>query len=160
MATIKEKRDYTTSELFLGNAVVITWIMLGTVACSLFNIFIGLAFFTLSAFLVYYQLGKKGCLSCFYCKTCTIGFGKLFEVFFSKRGTENLNRKALKLFPYVYLLLAVVPIAFVLVSGLLTQQFSALQLGLVAAILLVSLISGFARRKNLLPAKPSHLKQR
>ncbi len=153
MATVKQKREYTTSELILGNATVIAWIMLGAVACSLFNVFAGLAFFALSAFLVYYELGKKGCLSCFYCKTCTIGFGKLFDVFFAKKGTENLNRKALKIFPYVYLLLAVVPIAFILVSGLLAQQFSALQLCLVAAILFFSVISGFARRRNRLPAK-------
>jgi hypothetical protein len=106
MAAIKEKRDYTVSELILGNAAVITWIVLGSVACSLFNVFVGLGFFALTAFLVYYRIGKKGCLSCFYCKTCTIGFGKLFDVFFTKRGTENLNRKAMKLFPFVYLLLA------------------------------------------------------
>ncbi len=148
MAAIKEKRDYTTSELILGNAAVIAWIVLGTVACSLVNVFVGIGFFVLSAFLVYYRLGKKGCLSCFYCKTCTIGFGKLFDLFFTKEGTENVNRKALKLFPYVYLLLAVVPIAFIVISAL-TQQFSILQLSVLAPMLVFSGFSSFARR-NLL----------
>jgi hypothetical protein len=148
VTAIKEKKDYATSELILGNAAVIAWIVLGTVACSLVNIFVGLVFFALSAFLVYYRLGKKGCLSCFYCKTCTIGFGKLFDLFFTKDGTENVNRKALKLFPYVYLLLAVVPIAFIVVSAL-TQQFAILQLSLLVPIVVFSGFSAYARRRNL-----------
>lgn len=148
MASKIEKRDYTKTELIFGNAAVIAWITLGAVACSLFNVYVGLGFFALLAFLVYYRLGKKGCVSCFYCKTCTIGFGKLFDVFFTKRGTENVNRKALKLFPFVYLLLVVVPVAFTLFS--LVKQFSFLTVGLLIAILLFSVLSGYARRTQLL----------
>jgi len=47
--------------------------------------------------------------------------GKLPELFFAKTTVENLNinRKALKLFPYVYLLLSVVPLALAAVSIIL-----------------------------------------
>jgi hypothetical protein len=142
----KEKRDYSKTEIALGNLAIITWGLLGATACSLLNIFAGFGFLALAAFLVYYELGKKGCLSCFYCKTCTIGMGKLFDVFFTKSGTENLNRKAVKLFPFVYLLLTALPIGVLLFY--LIQQVSVFKLVLLVGILLFAIPSGVARRKT------------
>ena len=99
----KNRREYSMTQIILGNAAIIAWILLGTVACGLFNLLGALGFFALAAFLIYYELGKKGCLSCYLCKTCTIGMGKLPDFFFAKTGTFNVNRKALRLFPYVYI---------------------------------------------------------
>jgi hypothetical protein len=143
----KEKRMYTKSEIIFGNLAIIIWILLGTAACWLFNVFGAVGFLALSGFLVYYELGKKGCLSCYYCKTCTIGMGKLPDVFFTKAGTENLNRKALKLFPYVYLLMA--PVPTVLISVSIFQEYSVFKLTLLAALLAFSVFSGMIRRKIL-----------
>jgi len=147
-ATEKPKRVYTKPELFIGNGFVVAWILLGAVVCWIFNLFAAVGFLALAGFLVFYELGKKGCLSCYYCQTCTIGMGKLPDLFFTKTGMENLNRKARKLFPYVFLLLSVVPIALAIISIFL--ELSIFKLALLAALIVFSVVSGVARRKVLL----------
>ena len=151
-ASQKEKRVYSLSEMLLGNAAIIIWILLGTTVFWLFSFLAAMGFAILAAFLVYYELGKKGCLSCYYCEVCTIGIGKLPDAFFSKRGTENLNRKALKLFPYVYVVLSLVPIFLISIS--IAQEFSTIKLGLIAGLLLFSIVTGTIRRKTLLSSQP------
>jgi hypothetical protein len=147
-STEKDKRRaYSMTEIILGNAALIGWILLGAAACWLFNFFAALGFTALAGFLVYYKLGKKGCLSCYLCKTCTIGMGKLPDLFFAKNGTSNVNRKALTIFPFVYLLLSAVPV--VLVSVSIGQELSAYKLVLLALLLLFSVYTGLVRRKNL-----------
>jgi hypothetical protein len=70
---------------------IILWITLGSAAVGLFNLLASLGYFSLLAFLVFFELGKHGCVTCYYCKTCTIGMGKLPEFFFKKNGTANVN---------------------------------------------------------------------
>jgi hypothetical protein len=142
MTTTRDKIEYSGTVLFLGNFVIIVWILIGTIVCWLFNPFGALGFLALSGFLVYYELGKKGCLSCFLRKTCTIGFGKLFDVFFTKRGYENLNRKGRKLFPFVYLLLTFVPIAIVTIS--INESLSTFKGALLLTLITFSTASGIA----------------
>jgi hypothetical protein len=149
MAQIK-KREYTKSQLILGNLAVAAWILLGTAFCWLLSPFAAIAFLALASFLVFYRLGKKGCVNCFWCKTCTIGMGKLPYLFYTKTSIEdlNINRKALKLFPYVYLLLGVVPIAITAVS--IIQSFSVYSAVLLAVLVALSVFTGLLRRKLLI----------
>jgi hypothetical protein len=142
------KREYSKFEMIFGNFAIILWILVGTWACWLFFLPAAVGFLVLVAFLVYYKLGKKGCLNCYYCKTCTIGIGKLPEFFFAKNGTANVNGKALKLFPLVYLLLSAVPI--ILLSISIIREISAYKFALLSLALLFSVYTGFIRRKILL----------
>jgi hypothetical protein len=142
MTTTRGKIEYSGTVLFLGNFFIILWILIGTIVCWLFSFLGALGFLALSGFLVYYELGKKGCLSCFLCKTCTIGFGKLFDVFFTKRGYENLNRKGRKLFPFVYLLLTFVPIVLVTIS--IIESLSTFKGALLLTLITFSTASGIA----------------
>lgn len=146
----RQKREYTKTELVFGNWAILVWILLGTAACWLYFSFGAIIFLALAAFLVFYELGKKGCVSCFYCQTCTIGMGKLPELFFTKTTIENLNinRKALKLFPYVYLLLSAVPIAIAAVS--IVQHLALYNLLLMVVLVLFSALTGVIRRKVLI----------
>ena len=75
--------------------------------------------------------------------------GKLPELFFTKTTVENLNmnRKALKLFPFVYLLLSLVPIAFVSVS--IIQHLTIYNVLLLVALVGLSVLTGMIRRKLL-----------
>ena len=148
METERKRKDYLKSELYLGNLAIVLWISLGTAACALFIPLAALGFFALAAFLVFYELGKHGCVTCYYCKTCTIGIGKLPEFFFKKAGTANVNRRALRMFPLVYILLSIVPIVLVVFS--LTQALATYKFALLAALLAFSLYTGVVRRKNLL----------
>jgi hypothetical protein len=138
------KRDYSTSEMLIGNAALAVWILFGTAAVGLFNVFAAVAFLLVSAFLVFYELGKKGCLSCYYCKTCSIGIGKLPDLFFSNEGIKNLNKNGRRLLPYVFLLLSVVPIVASAVA--VWQEFSVLKAVLLAGVLAFSVVSAVTMR--------------
>ena len=145
----RQKREYSKSELVFGNLAIAVWILLGTAASWLFFSFGAILFLALAGFLVFYELGKKGCVSCFYCKTCTIGMGKLPELFFTKTTVENLNinRKALKLFPFVYLLLVLVPLACTTVS--IIQHLAIYNLLLFLSLVAFSVLTGTIRRRIL-----------
>jgi hypothetical protein len=146
----RNKREYSKPELVFGNLAILLWILLGTAACWLYVSFGAITFLALASFLVFYELGKKGCVSCFLCKTCTIGMGKLPELFFTKTSVENLNinRKALKLFPFVYLLLSLVPL--VLTAASIVQHLSFFNVLLFSALAGFSILTGAIRRKVLI----------
>jgi hypothetical protein len=104
--------------------------------------------FCLGIILIFFELGKHGCKTCYYCKTCTIGIGKLPELFFAKAGTANVNKKAMNLFPFVYLLLSLVPLVFYAISIL--QEITVLKIIAFALLLSISLYSGAIRKKSLI----------
>ena len=146
----RQKREYSKTELVLGNGAIFVWILFGAASCWLFSPFASIAFLALASFLVFYELGKKGCVSCFLCKTCTIGMGKLPDLFFTKETIENLNinKKGVKLFPFVYLCLSVVPIIFSAVSIFLHYTiFSAM---ILIVLIGFSVFTGIVRRKMLI----------
>ncbi len=143
----RNRKEYSKSELIFGNLAVIFWISLGAAVCGIFYPLIAIAFFALVAFLIFFELGKHGCVTCYYCKTCTIGMGKLPELFFKQNGTANVNRKALRLFPLVFVLLSLVPIALLVFS--LIQELSTYKIGLLIAVLTFSIYNGIIIRKNL-----------
>ena len=74
--------------------------------------------------------------------------GKLPEFFFKKEGTANVNRKAQRLFPLVFVLLSLVPLVLVAFSAI--QELVFYKTVLFAAILVFSLWNGIVRRKTLL----------
>ena len=142
------RKDYSVSELVFGNLAIILWIGLGAFASLLFSWLAALVFFGLVAFLIFYEIGKHGCVTCYYCKTCTIGMGKLPELFFKKSGTANVNRRALQLFPLTFLLLSALPMTLIVIS--LFQEMVVYKVALLAAILVFSVYTGITRRQTLL----------
>ena len=144
----RNRKEYSIFELVVGNVIIILWIGLGAAALGLFNLFAAIGFFALTAFLIFFEIGKHGCVTCYYCKTCTIGMGKLPEFFFKPEGTANVNKKALRIFPFVFLLLSLVPSVFVVFS--IVQEFAYLKLALLVGLLAFSIYSGTVRRRNLL----------
>jgi hypothetical protein len=141
-------KDYSKIELIFGNLAIIFWIGLGAFSFVFFFQFGAVLFFGLVAFLVFYELGKHGCVTCYYCKTCTIGMGKLPELFFVKAGTANVNKKAMKLFPFVYLLLSLVPFVLYVIS--IIQTVTAFKIVALALLLSISLYSGAIRKKAII----------
>jgi hypothetical protein len=142
------RKDYSKSELLGGNLAIILWIGLGALSCALFFPLAGVAFFGLAAFLIFYELGKHGCVTCYYCKTCTIGMGKLPELFFRQAGTANVNARALKLFPFVYLILSALPASLIVISFF--QEMTYYKVALLALVLAFSAYAGIIRRQTLL----------
>ena len=146
--THRNMKEYSKFELYFGNLAIILWIVLGSLACWFIYPLSAIGFFAFAAFLVFFELGKHGCLTCYYCKTCTIGMGKLPELFFLKAGTANVNKKAMRLFPFVYLFLSVIPILLVITSIL--QVLTISKIVVLVGLLIFSLYSGVIRRKNIL----------
>ena len=144
----RKTKEYSKSELIFGNTAIVMWILLGSYSCWLFYPLGSLGFIALASFLVFFELGKHGCQTCYYCKTCTIGIGKLPELFFAKAGTANVNKKAMNLFPFVYLLLSLVPIVLDVVS--IIQTMTALKIVVLTLLLSISLFSGTVRRKSII----------
>ncbi len=58
-------KDYSKTELVFGNLAIILWIGLGALSCALFYPLAAVLFFGLAAFLVFYELGKHGCVTCY-----------------------------------------------------------------------------------------------
>ena len=144
----RKTKEYSKFELILGNLAIILWIVLGATAMWLFYPIVAIVFFVSASFLVFYELGKHGCQTCYYCKTCTIGIGKLPAPFFSKGGTANVNKRAMKQFPFVYFLLSLVPLVFIFISIL--ETITIIKVTVLIFLLTFSIYSGVIRRKSLL----------
>jgi hypothetical protein len=77
-----EAKEYSKTLLTLGNLGIALWIVISAIVCWFFNPLLGW-FFLVSAFvMIFVILRRLGCNSCYYCKTCTMGFGKLADLFF------------------------------------------------------------------------------
>ena len=141
--TTRTTREYSSFELVFGNLAIILWIILGSAVCALFNFIMALGYCAALSFLIFFEIGKHGCVTCYYCKTCTIGMGKLPEFFFTRKGKANVNKGALRLFPFVYFLLSATPLVLLIYAVL--QELTMLKVILFVAILLYSLVVGAAR---------------
>lgn len=146
--TAIKTKEYSKFELIFGNLGIVLWIGLGAVCCGLFYPLAGLGYFSLLAFLIFFEIGKHGCVTCYYCKSCTIGMGKLPEFFFKTEGTANVNRKVQRIFPFVFVLLSFVPAVLIALS--IVQEFAFYKAGLAAVIFAFSLYCGILRRRILL----------
>jgi hypothetical protein len=139
-----DKKDYSKSLLILGNLGIVLWILIGAVACSFFNPIVGWLFLLSAFVMIFAILRRLGCSSCYYCKSCTSGFGKLADLFFGSGYMAGVNSSlGLKAF-FVYGLLGLVPIGFLVFS--IMQELSLYKIGVLAFLLLLLLYS--ATRKK------------
>lgn len=141
------QKYYAMPELLLGNLMLGVWILLGSLSFAIYYPLAAIPFIAVAAFLVFYKIGKKGCVTCYYCKNCTIGMGKLPSLFFKRERTTNVNVKALKLFPWAFLLMSAVPTALIVVSFF--QEVTTFRVALLCAVLAFSVYSGIAKRETL-----------
>ncbi len=136
----EEKLEFSRPLLILGNLVLLAWILLGFIGVYLFNQLYGWLYLLFAAALIFVILRRLGCSSCYRCKSCTSGFGRLAGAFFgrgfAKRESVG-NRKGLIFF--IYALLFLLPV--VLVSFSLIQAFSILHVFVLVCLLLVAIYS-------------------
>ncbi len=145
MKTIsQEAKEYAKSLLILGNLGIALWIVVSAVACWFFNPLFGWLFLIFAFILVFAVLRRLGCSSCYYCKSCTMGFGKLADLFFGSGYMAGVNSSLGLKIVFVYGMLGIVPIALLAVS--ITQEFAATKIA-VLALLLILLIYSAIRRK-------------
>jgi hypothetical protein len=138
------KIEVSKAFIVSGNLAVFLWIILGLVACWLFSPTAGWGFLIFASFSVYLVLRRLMCNTCYYCKSCTKGFGKLALLFFGKGHILGLGKGAeLGYLVFIYGLLSVLPSVLLVFS--LNQEFTVVKVLLLAMLLLISLYSGWTR---------------
>jgi len=136
----KDVKEHSKSLLVLGNLAIALWIVVSAIACWFFNPLLGW-FFLVSAFvMVFVILRRLGCNSCYYCKSCTMGFGKLADLFFGSGYMAGVNSSVRLKIVFVYGLLGLVPMVFLAVS--IMQEFAISKIGVLAFLLFLLLYSG------------------
>jgi hypothetical protein len=145
----EEKLEFTKPFLIGGNLALLGWIFLAFFATWLYNQIYGWLILVFTAALIYMILRRLGCSSCYYCKSCTSGFGRLAGVYFGtgyiKKGSAG-NRMGL--ITFIYFLLAPLPTAFLLLSILQTLTlFKAIVLICLIAVTIYSLTTWFKKKK-------------
>lgn len=139
---------YPKKGIFFSNIIMILWIALGTFACWLVHPLIGWLYFAFSTKMIFIVLRKMVCTNCYYyARWCSTGWGKLSCVFFKKGKLENFKTSTgIKIAPFTYGLLAIVPLILLIIS--LIQKYSTFKLAVLALLLSVSVYSGAISRKK------------
>ena len=140
----EEAKGYSKSLLVLGNLGIALWIVVSSIACWFFNPLLGWLFLILALVLIFAILRRLGCSSCYYCKSCTMGFGKLADLFFGSRRMAGVNSsRGYKVF-FAYGLLGLVPLVFLVVS--ITRELAATKIAVLMILLVLLLYSGIRRK--------------
>lgn len=120
----EEKLDFTRRLLVLGNLALLAWIFLAFVSVLFYNLLYGWLYLVLLAVIVYVVLRRIGCSSCYKCKACTSGFGRLAGAFFGRGFVkkESVGNR-LGLVGLVYFLLLPLPTVLLSISVLGTFSY-------------------------------------
>jgi hypothetical protein len=136
----QEAKGYSKSLLVLGNLSIALWIVVSSVACWYFNPLLGWAFLISAFVLIFAILRRLGCNSCYYCKSCTMGFGKLSDLFFGSGRMAGVNSSRGLKIVFGYGLLGIFPIVFLGLS--IMDEFAAAKIAVLALLLVILLFSG------------------
>ena len=141
-----ETKAYSKALLVFGNIAIALWIVLAAVSCWFFNPIAGWLFLIVAFLLIFGVLRRLGCNSCYYCKTCTMGFGKLADLFFGEGYMIGVNSSGTLQIVFVYGLLGAVPILFLAVS--LIQEFTVFKIAFLLLLLLFLVYSGSRKKRR------------
>jgi len=126
--------------LVFGNLAILLWTILAAFAFWLTYPILTWIFLLLALAMVFILLRRLGCSSCYNCKSCTSGFGRLAGWFLGRRELKDLNNKtALTFVAIIYCLLVPIPVSFLAISVL--QEFAVLKIIVLSCLLLISVYS-------------------
>ena len=136
----EEKLDFSRRMLVLGNIGLLAWVFLAFFSVLFYNFLYGWLYLVLLAFIVYAVLRRIGCSSCYKCKACTSGFGRLAGAFFGKGYVkkESVGNR-LGVVAIIYFLLLLLPT--VLLSISLLNSFSYVKVMVLACLLAIAVYS-------------------
>ena len=136
----EEKLGFTRSLLILGNLGLLAWVFLACFGILLYNQIYGWLYLLLEAIVIYLILRRLGCSSCYKCKTCTSGFGRLAGAFFGKGYVKKESvGSRLALIAFIYFLLFPLPAAIIFFS--LSEAFSFLKVLVLFCLLAIAVYS-------------------
>jgi len=133
----------------LGNFGLLLWVFLASASVTFYNQLYGWLYLIFLFVTVYAILRRLGCSSCYLCKDCTSGFGRLAGIFFGKGYVKKQSvGNRLGWVIVVYVLLLPVPAAFLVMSG-----FSFASLFVLCCLIALSTISLSTWYNKKLPRK-------
>jgi hypothetical protein len=133
----------------LGNFGLLLWVFLASASVTFYNQLYGWLYLIFLFVTVYAILRRLGCSSCYLCKDCTSGFGRLAGIFFGKGYVKKQSvGNRLGWVIVVYVLLLPVPAAFLVMSG-----FSFASLFVLGCLIALSTISLSTWYNKKLPRK-------
>ena len=136
----EEKLEFTRKLLVLGNLALLAWVFLVFISVLLYTWLYSWLYLILSAFMVYAVLRRIGCGSCYQCKTCTSGFGRLAGVFFGRGFVKKASvGNRIGVIAFIYFLL--LPLPATLLSISLVNAFSFVKVLVLVCLLAVSVYS-------------------
>jgi hypothetical protein len=137
-----------------GNLALFLWILLDTAAFLLYDVTSGIAFFIVTAIMIYGVLHILGCLRpCYNCIKCTHGMGRLAALYFGRRIFKDYKYNY-KLPGAIFftLYIGAFPAAFALYSTLIA--FTPVKAAVFAALLAITIFSALTwRPKKAIPAQ-------
>jgi hypothetical protein len=138
--TEEQKLQFTRPLLIGGNLALLGWVFLSFLSVLVYNLVYGFIYLAFVAAIVYLILRRLGCSSCYMCKSCTSGFGRLAGVFFGKGFVkkESVGNRVAAV-GFVYFLLFPLPAAVLVLS--LLRVFSPVGVLVLALLLAVSVYS-------------------
>jgi len=155
--SVEKKFEFKRPLLVVGNLAVLAWVFLASLSVILTNQLYGWLYLLFTAAIVWLILRRAGCSSCYHCKTCSSGFGRLAGYFFGNRSTKDFgNKTALGFVGITYFLLVPIPLLYLAES--LIQGFQPLTIVLLVCLLLLTVYSAFTwvkPQRQTEPAKPN-----
>ena len=134
------KLEFTRKLLVLGNLALLAWVFLAFISVLLYTWLYSWLYLLLLAFIVYAVLRRIGCGSCYQCKTCTSGFGRLAGVFFGRGFVKKASvGNRIGVIAFIYFLLLPLPAALLSIS--LVNAFSFVKVLVLVCLLAVSVYS-------------------
>ena len=136
----EEKLEFTRPLLVLGNLGLLAWVFLACFGILFYNQIYGWLYLFLEVIVIYLILRRLGCSSCYKCKSCTSGFGRLAGAFFGKGYVkkESVGNR-LGLIVFIYFLLFPLPTTILFFS--LSETFSILKLVVLVCLLAIATYS-------------------
>jgi len=114
----EEKLAFTRRIMTLGNFGLLLWVFLASASVIFYNQVYGWLYLIFLFVTVYAILRRLGCSSCYLCKDCTSGFGRLAGIFFGRGFVKKQSvGNRLGWVVLVYVLLLPVPVVFLVLGG-------------------------------------------
>ncbi len=136
----EEKLEFTRPLLVLGNLGLLAWVLLAFFGIFFYNQIYGWLYLLAEVAIIYLILRRLGCSSCYKCKSCTSGFGRLAGAFFGKGYVkkESVGNR-FGIIAFVYFLLLPLPASVLFFS--LSEAFSFLKVLVLVCLLAVAVYS-------------------
>ncbi|RPI76111.1 MAG: hypothetical protein EHM45_13890 [Desulfobacteraceae bacterium] len=140
--------EFPLSRIILTNALMLLWIVLGTLACSFLNRVLAWAYAAAAILLILVIMRKIICSNCYYYnKWCSSGWGKLSAQLFSQGDVQKFSAcVGVKSAPFFYGLLLLVPLTCGVID--LIQTFSLFKFGVLILLVLTAFYTGNINRKK------------